>query len=340
MPAPMIEIQCRWFGLLGLVVGLVVSSSSAHAHHVGDAGPVDGRGAGVGFIAAPMVEIAPSAEGGYEISPLQVLIGVTYRGYDPEAGTHGEHPSELTRYFWVSGSVIAANLEEGSKFGDTFNLTVVPVTQYRFWDDSSRTVRFLPTEIKRDVEMGMNSSVTVSAVGFSYTVQTHRTDGTEPVDHQNPGNGEPIDPPGSVTPGAGGLPKGLNLFARIAVDALGVRYMNLESLGGSSVGFQPVVVSGAVGGPWDINKTVSLMLSLGVRAAATLAGGASGGKTAILTEEEAFLRIEALLNVFHARMGAFVEGGLHGDSSHFVSGDGENGFDGHGYLMFGVRTQF
>lgn len=287
---------------------LLISQNQARAHD-GDHGPTVLRlpGTGITLGTSGLVEVGMGEEAGHTSSP-QILVVVGYQGLDRRT----QQPGIIHRYFWVSGQLTLGSLSGDRSAGDILGLTIVPATRLRFTPDGRVLgVRYAPMAISRDVSSGINTSVTVHAMGWSYLSQTplrSRRGGAQPPtspdepEDDHPAPGEPVDQTRQAR---------FVKLAQVAVDVLGLRYLNYVN-SGDFLAAQAVNVQALAGLGWNPNQTVQVFLSLGGRAG--LAAGASRetGTFGALMEGEFFGQIQLNLNRAFARFSLFFQAGLHG----------------------------
>jgi hypothetical protein len=287
---------------------LLLSPNQARAHD-GDHGPTVLRlpGTGITLGTTGLVEVGMGEEAGHVSSP-QILVVVGYQGLDRRT----QRPGIVHRYFWVSGQVTLGSLTGDRAPGDVLGLTIVPATRLRFTPDGRALgVRYAPMAISRDVSSGINRSVTVHAIGWSYLSQTplrSLNGGAQPPSSPDepedgvPAPGEPVDQTRQAR---------FVKLAQVAVDVLGLRYLNYVS-SGDFLAAQAVNVQALAGLGWNPNQTVQVNLSLGGRAG--LAAGASreSGTFGALMEGEFFGQIQLNLTKAFARFSLFFQAGLHG----------------------------
>lgn len=266
----------------------------------------------------------PFAIGGGVLFPFEhgnspsVLVSVEYRGHNVETGDH--HVSY--RYFWVSAQTFL-NLRPHSHSHDSATadhhndpliesvmINVAPVTKIKTGHDgTTKSVRYLPIEVSRTVDIGLNGSVKVQAIGWAYY-------------NEQPMIGETV-----------------SRFAHIAVDLVGLRYASIMDRG-PFVGAQVGSINAAAGLNWRHTEQLNARFSVGVRGG--LAGGelTSADQVVALAQSDFFARIETTLARSFGRVGAFAEGGHHvfevlDDESHSAGHS-----HGHGYLMVGLTYSF
>jgi hypothetical protein len=138
----------------------------------------------------------------------------------------------------------------------------------------------------------------------------------------------------------------VTLFAQIAADVLGIRYVQFAEHG-DFVGGQVGALQGQAGMSWNPSEAVSLRLSIGGRG--NLALGALGDDAgfAMIHEIDVFARIQAMLGSGQFRWAVGVEGGYHQlGVSEFEHDDAaaseahDHGSHGHPYVMVTLGGSF
>jgi len=273
------------FPVMGLGLGLVLALAlipvdSAFAHH-GDPTSDLGYGAVSGDVLA---SAGVMKEFGHQGS-VDILVAATYRGH--EAHTSDHHVSY--RYFWVTAqALIAPRADSLGTVIPSFSLNIVPVTKVSTSHEGvTRTVRYLPSQISRDVVAGIRGNVTVQAIGWSRYSEAPLVG--EYSEHE--------------------LARVVR-FAQIAVDVVGLRFAGLSDQG-IFVGGQLGSAQAQAGLAWNLDQKVSLRFALGARGNTGAGIETKATQFAAIAEGDVFARLQLLLNTAYAKLNVFVEGGYH-----------------------------
>jgi hypothetical protein len=240
------------------------------------------------------------------------LVGVEYRGVE------GHIKGHEMRYFWVSGTLTYQN-HEGVTPGHpenapTLDVEIIPATLL----EGSNAVRLLPIEVRRELDFGVNASVSARVIGFAKEAQI-----------------------GTALQGADAATafRRLTAFARVAVDVLGFRAMSLDDIGGGPgysgfTGLELAHVKFQTGAQWNMSKGTALRISVGGSVMPSI--GKVDGKSANVIEGDFFARLEFLFKLAANQWSLFTQAG-----QRFVydSADGQ-GLQTQGYVQIGLRAEF
>lgn len=148
-------------------------------------------------------------------------------------------------------------------------------------------LRSLRTQFRRDVDLGSDGALTVHAVGLEI--------------EDGPGKENALEP-GTV---------GLSIDAldfRLAVDLIGLSYMNGTEEGQEFLGLSIFDVEGEIGG----NADVRFNPALAMRIEAVYIGGqygVAGGSSTAFGESEVYSSLSAILQTLYGDYGVFVKTG-------------------------------
>jgi len=203
---------------------------------------------------------------------------------------------------WVDST---ANLPSaGAQALSDMSIDFIPITDLtndnRGRNEIERGVRHFPVEIRRQVGDGTRGVVTIYAVGYSVEAEHH-------LDAQDR----------------------LSVFANIAVNTLGLRYMNLEGQR-NIFGAELVRIDPEFGLRWNLNDEISVEVTLvGVTDRLGYAGS-EFSNARFVNEYEIYHRLEIFLKRVHHTYSLFFE-------------TGENSYFGQGHestVSAGIRIRF
>lgn len=286
-----------------------------HAHNGdGDSLPGGPGSSGINAGSGIMIEL------GEADAPPQVLVAVSYPGALRETGN--EHVSY--RYFWVSAqtTVAAREPQEGSVL-TSIGLNIVPVSRIEASSNGViSSLKYFPIEVRRALDVGLDASVNVSVIGW--TRYNESAVGREPSEHE--------------------LAKVIK-FAQVALDVVGFRFANLQERG-QYFASQLASVQMQAGLGWNINRRVSLRISIGGRGAVSVGSVMQVSAYGVMAEDGLNARLQAFFTTAHAILNAYFEAGYHRTDlmgPGFSVGSAEDyheALHGHPYLMIGAGAAF
>jgi hypothetical protein len=264
--------------MLALLLAGILSPGLSMAHHGDGTGDLGNLGRGIGIETGSMIEIGHDA-------PVHILVGASFSGvkfYEPDHHTH-------YRYFWVSfQGFVPVGGDGSSPVLPMMGINLTPVTRITTTHEgTTSSIRFSPIEIRRDVSSGINSSVSVQAIGMAYAVD-------------RPLVGEFNEEQKAE----------FEKYARIAVDILGLRFAqttNEENFWGGQVGS----VQALTGLRWNLNEKTALSLALGGRSTLSFGKLGDADGLASLYEVDVFAQVQLLLAGAFVPMQFRLEGGYH-----------------------------
>lgn len=296
---------------------------SALAHHQDPTtDPHSGGNHGVSTSTGTLFEIGHSDE-------LEVLLAVSWAGIEQETGNHHVY----YQYFTVSTQLGLGVGADGlaTDLPTSLSIDLVPVTRVQTSHDGwTRSWRFLPTEIRREVDSGMNASVAIQAIGW--TIHTSKEIGHDhPEDHDSAILDEHTH-------------HAVSLFASLAVDVLGLRYAQFAEHG-EFLGGQLGALQGQAGLAWSPTESVTFQLSVGGRGNMAAGTMSADGGFALIQESDLFARIQALLDQGLVQWNVGLEAGYHQlgliEPVQSHSADATNhAAHGHAYVMISVGGRF
>lgn len=311
-----------------------LNARSALAHPEDDVGNVGNLSRGISTEGGTMIEFGDEGESVY------VLVGASVPGIKRQGGEHGD---ETTLYFWVS---LRAFVPVGATDSSVAPLpvagvTITPVTRIHGPHDGVTTsMRFVPIDVRRDVLGGIQWTASVQAIGLAYSIERplHVGHGHEGEDSHADHDQERAE---------------LEVFARIAVDLVGVRIaqsLTEELFAGGQLG----TLQSTAGIRWNLSEVTSLVLSIGGRGGAALGAlhHEGGREAAVYADAELFGQIQLLLATRFMPLNLRLEGGYHlfglsplapesdgGDEHDHHEGEG-HGAHGHPFLAISVGGMF
>lgn len=301
-----------------MVFWAVLLPVQAWSHPGHDMTTLFGSGLSVG--SGTMIEV------GHD-EPVQILVAVSYSGWGTPTADH----LVFYRYFWVSAqsSFTGGPSAELASIG----LNIVPVSRVTASHEGVITsLRYFPIEIRRDVVSGIDSSLSVLAIGWA-----RRSEGALGGGHGSHGHddGDHVHETPHFTK-----------FAQIAVDVIGLRVADFADEGlflGGQVG--AVQVQAGLG--WNINENHSLTVSLGGRGSLAAGTDVSDPRFKLFGEGDAFAQIQYLLDLTWAQLSFQAEGGFHMMGTWHpdyaqVGGapEGHERAHGHPYVAIGAGASF
>lgn len=203
-----------------------------------------------------------------ESAPPRLIIAVKIAGSDVDG----------LKYFSVA---LEAGFDDRDETDGVpyLHLDVVPIAGI------PAGLHVLRTEIRRDVDLGIDSSISIHAIGWEFQ-----------------------DEGAALAPHAAGFALDL-LDVRLAVDLIGFRFFNPASFGQEFAGAQLLQVEAEIGGSMDVHFGGDYGLNIKAVYLGVRGGAAVAGQT-WLYDSERFSAIQAAIETAYGSYGVGAEAGI------------------------------